>query len=526
MLPHASPAGAGGSAWSIFAFTSLSRGAGFDHRAALCASFSPSGKPRLLRLAPPPAISPPRPPQCRDRLRLRKSRKPKKSASSAAIFRAGRESSQRDQAEYDAAGEGGGVGRDRRRAEEVHRQLRAGRPVVVAISHLGNWELFAQIVPSPFWPCPLGTVYQKLVKPAFDHSLGKQRARFGLRLFDRSAGSAKAIQLLRAGGMIGILSDQHAGDAGLWTPFFGRLASTSPLPACSANGLEPPSSPPRFTLPAGGSGGWFSVRRYDLPNDSVASLTAKTNRSHRRPDPACSGRLVLGPQPLENAEARLASDRLQARPFSAERQRRFTSAFRILIRASNWLGDSVISMPAVRAIKRGRPDAHVTILAPEKIAAVWRLVPEVDAVISSGKIRLGRCAGLCAGKQPFDVGIAFPNSFRSRARTLAGGVPRRCWLCRASPALALEPGGAKVGTKGAAAASGGALSRHCPLVRRGGRRVGEIAVASSPAPAGGRRIGLCPGAEYGPAKRWLPERFAETAAAIGGRVGAIWNRER
>src|SRR5204862_6151422 len=38
--------------------------------------------------------------------------------------------------------------------------------------------------------------------------------------------------------------------------------------------------------------------------------------------------------------------------------------FRILIRAANWLGDSVITVPAVRAIKAGRPDAHITIVAP------------------------------------------------------------------------------------------------------------------------------------------------------------------
>src|SRR5437867_3069771 len=59
--------------------------------------------------------------------------------------------------------------------------------------------------------------------------------------------------------------------------------------------------------------------------------------------------------------------------------------FRILIRASNWLGDSVMSVPAVRAIKRGRPDAHVTIAAPAKIAPMWKLIPEVDEIIEIGR---------------------------------------------------------------------------------------------------------------------------------------------
>ena len=49
--------------------------------------------------------------------------------------------------------------------------------------------------------------------------------------------------------------------------------------------------------------------------------------------------------------------------------------FRIVIRSPNWLGDSVMAVPAVRAIKAGRPDAHITIAAPEKNCAGLEIDP-------------------------------------------------------------------------------------------------------------------------------------------------------
>ncbi len=161
--------------------------------------------------------------------------------------------------------------------DEVHRELRAGRPVVLVLSHLGNWELFAQILPHYFGYARLSTVYQRLGNRHLDRFVREQRARFGVELFDRSEGFQEAIRLLRAGGMIGILSDQHAGDHGMWTPFFGRLASTSPLPGllCKRTGAALIAA----SLYTAGTGKWrmtFS-RSGDLPNDSVQSLTAKAN---------------------------------------------------------------------------------------------------------------------------------------------------------------------------------------------------------------------------------------------------------
>ncbi|MEO6872043.1 MAG: lysophospholipid acyltransferase family protein, partial [Chthoniobacterales bacterium] len=233
--------------------------------------------------------------------------------------------------------------------EEVHRHLRAGRPVVVALSHLGNWELFAQIVPHYFGDVPLSTVYQKLGNRRMDAFVKQQRARFGVQLFDRSEGFQGAIRLLRSAGIIGILSDQHSGDHGLWTPFFGRLASSSPLPGllCKRTGAALIAA----SLCTDGPGKWRMIfgPALDEPGDSVEQLTAKVNG-------AIETEIRRAPEDWFWVHNRWKTPRpnwlltnYKRAVFVPNESTGELQPFRILIRASNWLGDSVISIPAVRA---------------------------------------------------------------------------------------------------------------------------------------------------------------------------------
>ena len=397
---------------------------------------------------------------------------------------------------------------------EVHQQLRKGRPVVLVLSHLGNWELFAQILPHYFGYTRLSTVYQKLGNRYLDAFVKQQRARFGVELFDRSEGFTEAIKLLRGGGMIGILSDQHAGDHGMWTPCFGRLASTSPLVGllCKRTGAALITA----SLFTDGPAKWrmtFSPPG-DLPNESVGALTAKGNlmieqEIRRAPE---DWFWVHNRWKTPNPNW-LLSKYKRGIYLPPELPPNELKPFRILIRASNWLGDSVISMPAVRAIKRGRPDAHVTVLAPEKLSAVWRLLPDVDAVLSLGRKSLWHAVRLLRAQPQFDAGIVFPNSLRVALELWLGKIPRRVgfpghhrrWLLNqvVRPVERFGPPPHQV-------------EHYLDLVRSLGveAEVGEIAIAK---PNRSGPVGLCPGAEYGPAKRWLPERFAEVAKTIGGQ---------
>jgi lipopolysaccharide heptosyltransferase II len=207
--------------------------------------------------------------------------------------------------------------------------------------------------------------------------------------------------------------------------------------------------------------------------------------------------------------------------------------FRILIRSSNWLGDAVMSVPAVRAIKGGRPDIHVTIAAPEKVAAMWKLIPEVNAIIPLPEGSLLSVVRLLKQQMPFDVAILFPNSLRVALESWLSGIPRRVgyrghcrnWLVNQivrEPRKPRPPEHHSLRFLRIARECGAETEKTSNVQRATSNS--QLSDSNQPSPINHHplKIGLCPGAEYGPAKRWLPERFAEAAAKITEQSSAQW----
>jgi heptosyltransferase-2 len=417
--------------------------------------------------------------------------------------------------------------------ESMAREFRAGVPVVLILSHLGTWEVFAQLMPKFVGFVRNASVYQGLGNRFIDKHVRRTRSQTGLELFDRHDGFEPVIDLLRSGGGVGVLSDQHAGDHGVWTPFFGRLASTSPLPALLAKRTR------AALIAAGvyttGRGRWRMVftERFDQTGASIAVLTSKINQVIEQQIRRAPEDWFWVHNRWKTPEPNfLLANYKRGIYLPPEISARDLKPFRILIRSSNWLGDAVMSVPAVRAIKGGRPDVHVTIAAPDKIAPMWKLIPEVDAIIPLPKGSLLPVVRLLRQQMPFDVAILFPNSLRVAVESWLSGIPRRVgyrghwrsWLVNQIVREPRKPGPPEHHSLRflRIARECGAETEKTSNVQRPTSNA-QLAGVYEPSTIDHQlKIGLCPGAEYGPAKRWLPERFTEVAAKITAQSSVQW----
>jgi heptosyltransferase II len=205
-------------------------------------------------------------------------------------------------------------------------------------------------------------------------------------------------------------------------------------------------------------------------------------------------------------------------------------AKRVVIVSANWLGDSVMSMPAVRAFRAAWPAVRVAVMTRPNLAPLWRMQGAVDDVIEYRATGAGTCdAARRLRTCEFDEAYVFPNSFRVALIVRLAGIPGRIgarghwrgWLLTrivdGAPQAGLrhqaweyfrilgtEPG---IGVRGGAALTipdGAAAKAQSQLTDLGGRDF----------------VGMLPGAARGPSKRWPAESFAEVGRRLAETAGA------
>jgi heptosyltransferase-2 len=214
---------------------------------------------------------------------------------------------------------------------------------------------------------------------------------------------------------------------------------------------------------------------------------------------------------------------------------------KLLVRATNWLGDAVMSIPALREIRRSFPGWEIAVLARPWVADLYRREDFCDRILTyenkashaglAGKLRLA--AEL--RRERFDCAVLLQNAFDAALLAWAARIPRRIGYARdGRRALLSEP----IAVPGAGEIPAHQRYYYLELLRRAGliERVGECPEirlsGAAQAAASGRElwrrlglpperwVGVSPGAAFGGAKRWLPERFAESASRLSAELDA------
>ncbi|MGH9481845.1 MAG: lipopolysaccharide heptosyltransferase II [Terriglobales bacterium] len=198
--------------------------------------------------------------------------------------------------------------------------------------------------------------------------------------------------------------------------------------------------------------------------------------------------------------------------------------------APNWLGDAVMCLPALAALRAATPETAWTVLARPAVAPVFALARlGLEVAVLPGRAHSLRLPPIQA-----ELAIIFPNSFHAALLALRTGARRRIgyardgrsWLLR--PAIELPAPGSLPGHES---------FYYLELLRRAGfvaalppESPPGLRVALHPDPAivarwraqlgAGPIVAMHAGATFGTAKQWLPERFAELARALADR-GAV-----
>lgn len=208
-----------------------------------------------------------------------------------------------------------------------------------------------------------------------------------------------------------------------------------------------------------------------------------------------------------------------------------------LVVAPAWIGDMVLAHSLFQVLKADDPGAALHVAAPSWTLPLLDFMPEVDRAIAlpfaHGDVkplerrRFGRSL---AGQ--YGRAILLPNSFKSALVPFFAGIPRRIGYAGEGRSMLLTDARRlderalprTVDRFVALARDPGEPAIEAPAPRLGvaasaaGRALGALGLMRPT----GKLLAICPGAEFGPAKRWPPASFAAVARHHQARGGMAW----
>ena len=248
--------------------------------------------------------------------------------------------------------------------EKKLKELRdSSKGVLFLLPHVA---LFEALVTSPYFrpqkKRKLGAIFRPNKNPRIDKWIDGSRTSNGLITFSRKEGLLKAKTFLKDGNWLVLLFDQNAGDRGVLDLFLGRLVSYTPLPISLQKATK---ASPVFVLPQ--RIGFFKTKLSlsSLSNEMDGGCAAdahlkleETIRSHADGFPEwlwCHGKWKIH----SRVESRYRMIVKRKHLISKKKIARKTPFF---VRMPNWLGDVIMAIPVLQAVRAGRPDVKFTLV--------------------------------------------------------------------------------------------------------------------------------------------------------------------
>jgi len=250
---------------------------------------------------------------------------------------------------------------------------RSKAPVLFLLPHFSLFETLATS-PNfrPFGGKKIGAIFRPNRNPKLDQWIESARNSTGLVTFSRKEGLLKAKSFLKNGNWLVILFDQNAGDRGVLDLFFDRLVSYTTLPDSLVRST---GATPVFIFPRRIKFFQSKLEIFEISQDKESSISTK---AHRLLENILKSDCDGCPEWLWSHGKWKIHARVESRYQMLNKRKQLiigkelSRRTNFFVRMPNWLGDLIMVIPVLLAIRKGRPDVRFTLLAKSQYIPLLR----------------------------------------------------------------------------------------------------------------------------------------------------------
>ncbi|TVP79854.1 MAG: hypothetical protein EA353_05325 [Puniceicoccaceae bacterium] len=313
-----------------------------------------------------------------------------------------------------------------------------GRPVVILLPHMTMSEAATMLPGRVKGLKPIHVIFRPLNQASINRWVTREREKFGAKLLSRRSGYNDAMAALRRGEIVTVLFDQDASKKGTTITFMDRIVSATDLPGLMAHRFRADV----FVMLVERQSFWkakltlTSIPLGDEPVDVTIAAHDALERYLRRDQQTASDWLWLHDRwdhfYAPGKRFRLPEKRNQlARSNELHGYDEVPRKVRFWVRLPNWLGDVVMALPVLRAIRAGRPDFEFTLIGKAAFQPLVERLGVADHFIPLPKQGAGYFRTFYAMRRDYpDTYLLLTNSFRSDLEAFLTACPRRYGMVR------------------------------------------------------------------------------------------------